>query len=227
MTAGNGKLARYIDHTLLKPESTADDIARLCEEARRCGFFSVCVPPCYVKQCAAALADSQVKVCTVVGFPLGANVPAVKAFEAREAIDHGADEIDMVINIGALKSGDIEAVRYDIASVLDVAREHLLKVILETCLLSDDEIVAGCEAAAAAGAHFVKTSTGFSSGGATIEHVALMRRTVGPDIGVKASGGVRDAAAARAMIAAGATRLGTSAGLAIVGEAGAGDGGAY
>ena len=142
MNADNNNLARYIDHTLLKPETRAEDIDRLCDEARAAGFFSVCVPPCYVRRCADALADTPVKVCTVIGFPLGANVPAVKAFEAREALDHGADEIDMVINIGALKSGDIEAVNYDIAAVVDVARDHLLKVILETSLLSDAEIVA-------------------------------------------------------------------------------------
>lgn len=209
-------LAGMIDHTLLKPEAQEADIRTLCEEARKHGFFSVCVNPSNVKLSAELLAGSSVKVCTVVGFPLGATTPAVKAFETREAIAHGAQEIDMVINVGALKSGKLDAVEADIRAVVDAAAPVPVKVILETALLTDDEKVAACKAAKAAGAAFVKTSTGFSKGGATVEDVRLMRETVGPEMGVKASGGVRDRATAIAMIEAGANRLGASASVAIV-----------
>ncbi|MBL8863693.1 MAG: deoxyribose-phosphate aldolase [Planctomycetes bacterium] len=222
-----GGLAGAIDHTLLKPEATAAEVDRLCDEARTHRFASVCVNGTWVRRCAEIVAGSGVAVCCVVGFPLGANVTEVKVYEARRAIEDGACEIDMVLNVGALKSGDREFVRRDIAAVAETCHRlgAKLKVILETALLTDAEKVAACEAARAAGADFVKTSTGFSKGGATIQDVALMRSVVGPTLGVKASGGIRDARDAQAMLAAGATRLGASASVAIVrGEQG---GGAY
>ncbi|MHB2026214.1 MAG: deoxyribose-phosphate aldolase [Elusimicrobiota bacterium] len=212
-------VARYVDHTLLKPNATQDEVAKLCGEARAYCFASVCINPSYVALCAQLLKESGVKVCTVVGFPLGSTTPTVKAIEARDAIANGADEIDMVINVGALKSGNDAAVLDDIKAVREAARGRVLKVILETSLLSREEKIRACLLSKRAGADFVKTSTGFGGGGATVEDVRLMRETVGPLMGVKASGGIRDAEAARAMIAAGASRLGTSASVAIVGGA--------
>jgi len=215
-------LARMIDHTLLKPEATAGQIARLCAEARVYRFASACVNPPYVRYCAELLKDApDVAVCTVIGFPLGAHTPPAKAFEALQAIADGATELDMVINIGAVKSGDWVLVREDVARVVEVTQAGgaLCKVILETALLTDDEKVRASEICREAGADFVKTSTGFGPGGATAEDVALLRRTVGPEMGVKASGGIRTYADAQRMIAAGATRIGTSAGVQIVREA--------
>jgi deoxyribose-phosphate aldolase len=211
-------LASMIDHTLLKPDATLDQIAQLCYEARKYGFASVCVNPAHVRLCADLLKGSPVKVCTTVGFPLGATTPEVKAFEARNAIEQGATEIDMVINIGALKSGDYEAVARDIRGVVQAchAAGVLVKVIIETALLSDEEKVTACLLAKEAGADYVITSTGFSTGGATVEDVALMRRVVGSKMGVKAAGGVRDLADAKSMVKAGATRIGASAGVKIV-----------
>ncbi|WP_309863816.1 deoxyribose-phosphate aldolase [Desmospora profundinema] len=210
------ELASLIDHTLLKPEATADQIDRLCEEAAEHHFASVCVNPYWVARSAEKLKGTDVKVCTVVGFPLGASHSVVKAAETKQAIRDGAGEIDMVMNIGALKSGDTDTVRQDIAAVVKAADGVLVKVILETGLLSEDEIRTASEQAKEAGAHFVKTSTGFGYGGATVEAVALMRQTVGPKMGVKASGGVRDRQTAKAMVQAGATRIGASASVAIV-----------
>lgn len=212
-------IAKAIDHTLLKPDATYDQIETLCAEAREYGFASVCVNPCHVARCAKALADSEVRVCTVIGFPLGAATPETKAFEALQAIRNGASEVDMVINIGAVKSGDWALVSTDILAVVAAAQGGaLVKVILETCLLADEEKEQACKAAKRAGADFVKTSTGFSTGGATVADVALMRRVVGPEMGVKASGGIRDYEMARSMLDAGATRIGASAGLRIVRE---------
>jgi deoxyribose-phosphate aldolase len=218
-------LAGYIDHTLLKPDATLTQVDRLCREAAEHRFASVCVNGLHVRRCARLLEGSGVAVCTVVGFPLGAMAPEVKAYEARRAIEDGACEVDMVLSIGALKSGEDRFAEEDIRTVAEVCHPlgAKLKVILETCLLSDDEKVRACLAAKAAGADFVKTSTGFSTGGATPADVALMRRTVGPVMGVKASGGVRDSQGAAALIAAGATRLGASASVAIVkGQSGSG-----
>jgi len=219
--AGEGEVARYIDHTLLKPEATRAEIEKLCQEARTYGFASVCVNPTWVKECAYALYGSVVKVCTVVGFPLGASVADVKAYEARRAIFDGATEVDMVINIGALKSRDDETVVRDIRLVVEAAHEAcaIVKTIIETALLTDEEKVRACLLAKEAGADFVKTSTGFSKGGATVADIELMRQVVGSELGVKAAGGVKDLAAAREMIAAGATRIGASAGIKIVQEA--------
>jgi deoxyribose-phosphate aldolase len=216
------QLAQMIDHTLLKPEATSADIEKLCGEAKRFGFYSVCVNPTYVKQCAALLRGSPVKVCCVVGFPLGAQSPEIKALEARKAIRDGASEIDMVINIGALKSKDEALVLRDIRAVVEACTDGraLSKVIFETALLTDDEKVRACELSMKAGAGYVKTSTGFSSGGATAEDIALMARTVAPKkLGVKASGGIRTYDDAVKMIAAGATRIGASASVKILEEA--------
>jgi deoxyribose-phosphate aldolase len=210
------ELARMIDHTLLRPDATHDDIVALCDEARHHHFASVCVNGHWVPLCAARLSGSDVMVCTVVGFPLGAASAAAKALEAREAVRHGAAEVDMVLNVGALKSRDYQTVFDDIAGVVDASAPAKVKVILETSALERDEKVIACCLAKAAGAAFVKTSTGFGKGGATADDVALMRAVVGPELGVKASGGVRTAADAATMIAAGADRLGTSAGVAIV-----------
>ena len=210
-------LAGIIDHTLLKPAATADDIARLCAEARQYGFGAVCVNGAWAPACRELLAGSPVKVCCVVGFPLGAMATAAKAFEAAQVVRDGAAEIDMVLNLGALKAGDDAWVEADIRAVVAAAAGRPVKVILETGLLTDAEKVRACQLAQRAGAAFVKTSTGFMSGSAATEaDIALMRRTVGPDMGVKASGGVRSLADARAMVARGATRLGTSSGVAIV-----------
>lgn len=210
-------IAKMIDHTLLKPEATKQQIEALCEEAREYNFASVCVNPTWVSFSAEKLKGSDVKVCTVIGFPLGATTPETKAFETKNAIENGAEEIDMVINIGALKSGDYDLVEKDILAVTNAAKgKALTKVIIETCLLTDDEKVRACEIAVKAGADFVKTSTGFSTGGATPQDIALMRKTVGPEIGVKASGGVRSPEDAQSMMKAGATRIGASSGVKIV-----------
>ncbi|MBY0013968.1 deoxyribose-phosphate aldolase [Paenibacillus typhae] len=210
-------ISRIIDHTLLKADARKEDIIKLAEEAKTYKFASVCVNPAWVAVAHEVLKDTpEVKVCTVIGFPLGASTPETKAFETANAIANGAGEVDMVINIGALKDGDDELVQRDIAAVVEAARgKALTKVIIETCLLSEEEKVRACKLAVEAGADFVKTSTGFSTGGATKEDIALMRATVGPDIGVKASGGVRSSEDALIMIGAGATRIGTSGGVAI------------
>ena len=214
-------LARLIDHTLLKPDATEAQMRKLCQEARQYHFASVCVNPTWVPLVAEELAGTDVAVCTVIGFPLGATLPEVKAYEAECSIGRGACELDMVINIGALKSGHYDYVREDIAGVVDVAhaRGALVKVIIETVLLTDEEKVEACVLSRAAGADYVKTSTGFAGGGATVEDVALMRRVVGSQMGVKASGGIRSAKDAEAMIRAGATRIGASAGVKIVQQA--------
>ena len=217
----NSNVARYIDHTLLKPDASQDQIAQLCYEARTYGFASVCVNPAQVKLAAQLLKNSNVDVCTVVGFPLGATPGTVKAYETQQAIRDGATEIDMVINVGALKSQDYATVKEDIGTVVRAAHagNALVKVIIEAALLTDEEKVIASHLSKLAGADFVKTSTGFGPGGATAEDVALMRKVVGPDIGVKAAGGVRSYSDAQTMIAAGATRLGASAGVRIVKEA--------
>ncbi|MEK4555050.1 MULTISPECIES: deoxyribose-phosphate aldolase [Jeotgalicoccus] len=209
--------AKYIDHTLLKPEVTDKEISVLCDEAHEHGFFSVCIQPSWVKTAAEKLAESEVKVCTVIGFPHGATTSEVKAFETKDAISNGADEVDMVINIGQLKAGNLDYVKEDIKSVVDAAnKEALVKVIIESSLLTEDEVVTASRLAQEAGADFVKTSTGFNGGGASVEAVALMRLTVGEDMGVKASGGVRSYEDAKKMIEVGATRIGASSGIAIV-----------
>lgn len=215
-------LAAMIDHTMLKPDATPDKIAQLCFEARKYHFASVCVNPTHVQLCADLLRGTDVKVCSVIGFPLGATETDVKVFEAQKAIEHGATEIDMVINIGALKAGDNNVVARDIRAVVEAghARGALVKVIIETFLLADEEKVVACLLAKEAGADFVKTSTGFSGGGATVHDVELMRKTVGPNIGVKAAGGIHTLEDAENLIRAGATRIGASAGVKIVrGEA--------
>jgi deoxyribose-phosphate aldolase len=219
-------LARYIDHTLLRPDATAAEIDRLCEEARTFGFAAVCVNPTWVRRCAQNLRGSSVRVASVVGFPFGAGTTEVKAMEARRAIRDGAREIDMVINVGALKSGDHDLVRRDIEKVSDACREAgaLCKVIIETALLTDEEKVVASHLAKQAKADFVKTSTGFGPGGATVHDVLLMRETVGPRLGVKASGGIRSAEDVREMIAAGASRIGASASVQIVTGGESGDG---
>ena len=210
------EIFRRIDHTLLKPDASRPDIVRLCEEAKMYGFATVCVNPYWVPLAAELLAGSGVGVTTVIGFPLGASTTFVKIAEARDAIASGATEIDVVMNIGALKSGDADAVKRDIEGVVQACRGRaVVKVILETGLLTDEEKIQACRICKAAGADYVKTSTGFGPGGATVEDIALMRRTVGPEMGVKASGGVRDLETARRMIAAGATRIGTSSGAAM------------
>ena len=210
-------LAKYIDHTLLKPESTREDIRRICEEAKHYGTASVCVNPCWVGFVAEQLKDSDVKPCCVIGFPLGATLPEVKAYETAAAIRDGAKEVDMVINVGALRGAEFETVYEDIKAVVDAAADKaLVKVIIETCLLTDEQKVIACKLAKQAGADFVKTSTGFSTGGATAADVKLMRETVGPEMGVKASGGVRSKADAEAMIAAGASRIGASSSKKII-----------
>ena len=210
-------IASMIDHTLLKQDATGEQIDRLCAEAAEYHFASVCVNPYYVVRCVKNLKGTGVKVCTVVGFPLGATTMETKVFETLQAVASGAEEIDMVINVCALKSGHIRGVEQEIqAMAAAVEGKAILKVIIETCLLTDEEKVLACQIAKRCGADFVKTSTGFSTGGATVEDVALMRRTVGPELGVKASGGIRDYAKAKAMIDAGASRIGASAGIAIV-----------
>jgi deoxyribose-phosphate aldolase len=219
-------LASLIDHTLLKPDATREEIEQLCREALQFCFASVCINPNWVPLCASLLSGSGVKVCTVIGFPFGAHLPDVKAYEARRAVEQGADEVDMVINIGALKSKDYALVEQDIRGVVKgVGKDTIVKVILETSLLSRDEKVMGSSLAKAAGADFVKTSTGFAGGGATVEDIRLMRETVGPEVGVKASGGIRTPEDVKRMVEAGATRIGASASVKIVrGEAGEGRG---
>ncbi|MCO7127169.1 deoxyribose-phosphate aldolase [Sporolactobacillus shoreicorticis] len=212
-------LASYIDHTALKADTTEKDILKLTEEAKKFGFSSVCVNPCWVALAAEQLKDSEVKVCTVIGFPLGAATSEAKVFETKDAIAKGAEEVDMVINIGALKSGQEENVQADIHAVVQAAGKHaLVKVIIEACLLSNNEKVSACRLAVKAGADYVKTSTGFSTGGATVDDVTLMRQTVGKDVGVKAAGGIHSKADAEAMIAAGASRIGASSGVKIIAE---------
>lgn len=213
-----------IDHTILKADAKEEDVLRIIEEAKKYEFFSVCINPCWVALAKEHLAGTSVDVCTVIGFPLGANTSEVKAYEATDAINNGATEVDMVINVGALKSKQYKKVSKDIQAVVDAAKDKaLVKVIIETALLTDEEKIKVCELAKEAGADFVKTSTGFSTGGATAADVKLMRETVGPDMGVKASGGIHNEAQAQAMIDAGATRIGTSAGVAIMeGATGAG-----
>lgn len=209
-------LSRYIDHTLLKADATAKEIEKLCAEASEHHFHSVCINGSRVALAKHLLEDSAVNICTVVGFPLGAMESDTKRFETEAAIDNGADEIDMVLNIGLLKDGQHDAVVRDIRDVVHSSDDRIVKVILETCLLSDEQIITACKLVVDAQAHYVKTSTGFSTGGATLNHVKLMRATVGDAAGVKASGGIRDTATAISMIAAGATRLGTSNSVAII-----------
>jgi len=210
------QLGAFIDHTLLKPDATAGQIEKLCAEAREHKFFSVCVNGSRVAEARHFLEGSDVKVASVVGFPLGAMSTDAKRFETEAAIDDGAQEIDLVLNVGRLKDGEDKYVFRELCDVVEAADEYTVKVILETCLLTDEQKILACRMVVESCAHFVKTSTGFSTGGATIADVKLMRTTVGPKFGVKASGGIRDTAAALAMIEAGATRLGTSAGVAIV-----------
>lgn len=211
-------IAGMIDHTLLKPDATPEQVAQLCAEAKKYNFASVCVNPANVKLCAELLHGAQAKVCSVIGFPLGANTPDVKVMEAELAIQQGASEIDMVINIGALKGGDLQLVARDIRGVVRAVHNGgaILKVIIETALLSEDEKVTACLLAKEAGSDFVKTSTGFSGGGATVEDISMMRRVVGPQMGVKASGGIRTTEDAEKMVKAGATRIGASASVKIV-----------
>ena len=210
-------IAAYIDHTLLKQDAAAPQIDRLCAEAAQYHFASVCVNPWYVPRCVKHLQGTGVTVCTVVGFPLGATTTESKVFETLQAVRSGAEEIDMVMNVCAMKSGNTRAIEQEIQALAAAVEGHaILKVILETCLLTEEEKILACQIAKRAGADFVKTSTGFSTGGATVADVALMRRTVGPEMGVKAAGGIRDYATAKAMLDAGATRIGASAGIAIV-----------
>ncbi|MGV2525894.1 UNVERIFIED_CONTAM: deoxyribose-phosphate aldolase [Bacillus thuringiensis] len=210
-------IAKLIDHTILKANTTKEDVMKVIEEAKEYKFASVCINPTWVKLAAEELAGHGVDVCTVIGFPLGASTTETKAFETKDAIEKGATEVDMVINVGALKDGDNEFVEKDIYEVVQAAKgKALVKVIIETCLLTDEEKVRACELSVKAGADFVKTSTGFSTGGATAEDIALMRKTVGPNVGVKASGGVRTREDADKMVAAGASRVGASASVAIV-----------
>lgn len=210
------KLAGLIDHTALKPDTTKEQIIKLCNEAMEYGFASVCINPAYVKLCSQLLKGSSIRVCTVIGFPLGATTTAAKAFETGEAIENGAGEVDMVINVGALKTGDFDYVQKDIEAVVNAAKgKALVKVIIETCLLSEEEKVKVCQICKDSGADFVKTSTGFSTGGATVSDIKLMRSIAKPQMGVKASGGIRDYETARAMVEAGASRIGASASVAI------------
>lgn len=210
-------LNRMMDHTILKADTPQSEVLRIIEEAKKYHFYSVCINPVWVSLAAEELKGEPVAVCTVIGFPLGANTSATKAFETDDAIKNGADEIDMVLAVGQLKAKNYDYVQKDIEAVVAMAKDRaLVKVIIETCLLTDEEIVKACELAKAAGADFVKTSTGFSTGGATVEAVRLMRATVGPEMGVKASGGIHNEAEALAMVEAGASRLGTSASIAII-----------
>ena len=209
-------IASYIDNTLLKQDATPEQIRKICAESIEFGCASVCCNPSYVPLVSECLKESSVKVCTVIGFPLGMNDSKVKAFEAALAEEQGADELDMVINVGRLKAGELDYVKNDIKAVVDAANGKLVKVIIECCLLTDEEKVTACKLAKEAGADFVKTSTGFATGGATAADVALMRKTVGPEMGVKAAGGVRDYASAKMMLEAGANRIGASSGKKIV-----------
>lgn len=209
--------ANLVDHTLLRADAKKEEIAKLVEEAKEFNFASVCINPTWVSYASELLKDSSVKVCTVIGFPLGANTPEVKAFETKNAIENGALEVDMVINIAALKENNDELVEKEVRAVVEAAKgKALVKVIIETCLLTDEEKVRACELSVKAGADFVKTSTGFSTGGATVEDVALMRKTVGENVGVKASGGVRNLKDLENVVSVGATRIGTSSGVKIV-----------
>lgn len=219
-------IANTIDHTLLRPEATMAEIDKLCAEAQQFQFHSVCVHPYWVMRCVNELKDTSVKVCAVVGFPFGCNTASTKAFETAGALAAGAKEFDMVINLGALKSETWNVVEGDIASVVDAAEGHTVKVILETTLLTEAEKIRACQAAEAAGAHFVKTSTGFNNGGATLDDVQLMLKTVGPRLRVKASGGIRDLATLQSFLAAGASRIGTSHGAKIL-RGQSGSAGAY
>ena len=205
--------SKFIDHTNLKQDASINDIKTLCEEAIKFDFMSVCINPCFVKYAHDVLLDSEVKVCTVIGFPLGANTTKTKVYETKQALKDGADEIDMVINVSALKDKKYDYVKNEISKIKKVCKNKILKVILETCLLTDEEIVKACELSLEAKADFVKTSTGFSKGGATVEAVALMRKTVGDKCGVKASGGVKTFQDMQKMIDAGASRIGTSSGV--------------
>lgn len=210
-------IEKYIDHTILKPDTQKDAVIKICEEAKEYNFYSVCVNPYYVPLVKSELEGSDVKITAVVGFPLGASTKESKAFEAKQAVENGANEIDMVINIAALKNKEYDVVKDDIKAVVDAIKDKaILKVIIETCLLTEDEKVKACELSKEAGAHFVKTSTGFSTAGATVEDIKLMRKVVGEEMGVKASGGIRDKEKAIAMIEAGATRIGASSSVAIV-----------
>jgi deoxyribose-phosphate aldolase len=222
MQITKSELARLIDHTLLKPDAKPDDIVNICEEAKHFKFGAVCVNPCCVSTAGKELAGSSIGVCSVIGFPLGANEPSTKAFEAASALQSGASELDVVINIGFLKGGLLELVKADLAGVIQCARREspgtIIKIILETCLLTDSEKIIVCKMAVEMGADFVKTSTGWSKSGATISDVALLKQSVGDNAGVKASGGIRNLKSAMAMIDAGATRIGTSSGPSIMGE---------
>ncbi len=218
ITMDKKAMAAMIDHTILKPGATGEQVVQLCREARENGFASVCVNPCFVSLVSKQLEGSSVKTCSVIGFPLGTNTTEIKALEAQRAVADGAHEIDMVINVGALKAGDLDYVEKDIAAVVKASGQSAVKVIIETCLLTDAEKETACRLAKKAGAAFVKTSTGFSTGGATAADVALMRRIVGDSMGVKASGGVKSLQDALIMAEAGASRIGTSSGIAIVGE---------
>ena len=210
-------IASMIDHTLLKPEATKEMIEKLCNEAKKYGFAAVCVNPYYVNMSKKFLEGSKVKVATVIGFPLGANTKEVKAFETKNAIENGASEVDMVINIGAMKNRDYDVVKKDIEAVVEAAKDSaIVKVIIETCLLTDEEKIKACELSKEAGADFVKTSTGFSTGGATVNDVKLMKKTIGDSLKIKASGAIRDYETAKAMIEAGASRIGASASIKIV-----------
>ena len=211
-------IAKYFDHTILKPSATTDELKIICEEAIGYGFFSVCVNPVHVKAVKTLLAGTEVKICSVVGFPLGAHTSFIKGMETEQAILDGADEIDMVINVGALKDKKVDFAESDIRSVVKAAGGKIVKVIIETCLLEDSEIVEACNLAGKAGAHFVKTSTGFAGGGATAADVALMRKTVGSNLQIKASGGIKTLEDTKKMIDAGADRIGASAGVAIMKE---------
>jgi len=211
------KSSKYIDHTQLKPDATKEKIIALCNEAAQYDFASVCVNPCWIELCREQLKDTDVKVCTVIGFPLGAMTTAAKVFETKDAIEKGAEEIDMVINVGRLKDGDDEYVTNEIAAIKEACGDHVLKVIIEACLLSDEEKVRACKDSEKAGADFVKTSTGFSTGGATLEDVKLMRASVSEKVKVKAAGGIRDKETFEKMIEAGAERIGTSSGAKLIG----------
>ena len=211
------KSSKYIDHTQLKPDATKEKIIALCKEAAQYDFASVCVNPCWIELCREQLKDTDVKVCTVIGFPLGAMTTAAKVFETKDAIEKGAEEIDMVINVGRLKDGDDEYVTNEIAAIKEACGNHVLKVIIEACLLSDEEKVRACKDSEKAGADFVKTSTGFSTAGATLEDVKLMRASVSEKVKVKAAGGIRDKETFEKMIEAGAERIGTSSGAKLIG----------
>lgn len=212
------KIAEIIDHTNLKADTRVEDVKKLCDEAKNYGFASVCVNPANVELCADILKDSDVNVCTVISFPLGANTSKIKFFETKDAIQHGADEIDMVMNIGALKSGHDDAVKTDVEGVITAADSNTVKVIIETALLTEEEKITACEIVKDAGADFIKTSTGFGHSGATVDDIVIIRKTVGPQMGIKASGGIKNIKTTFDMVKAGATRIGTSSGVKIMEE---------